>query len=257
MQPTYLPWLGYFDLIDQVELVVFLDQVEFSRQSWQQRNRIKTPKGLDWLTVPVLRKGKTHQLICEVEINGLLSFAKTHLQSIRCNYARAQHFPANFPGLASILLREPSWQRLADLNIELIQWLCGVLGIQTPIHRASCLGVNGKRTYLLAAICEKLGAQEYLSALGSAEYLLDELGILRSRGIEVWFHHYTHPTYQQRFPPFVPYASTVDLLFHEGPRSLDIIRSGRGLPFSPEECQGMVSDGQLALRSEPAEGLIG
>jgi hypothetical protein len=232
-QPTYLPWLGYFDLIDQVDAFVILDSVQFEKQSWQQRNRIKTPTGLQWLTVPVAFRGRFGQLIQDVEIRDC-DFAGHHLRAVELNYRRAPCFDDYFPELSG-KLRCSEGSRLVDLNVRLIEWFMSVLRIRTPLFLSSRLEQPGKRTQLLANICACLGASEYISPLGSAVYLLQEIDIFQRRSIEVVFQNYEHPIYRQMFPPFVPYASILDLLFNEGDRSLEIVRSGRRDALLPEQ----------------------
>ena len=224
-QPTYLPWCGYFDLIDQVDTFVILDSVQFEKQSWQHRNRIKTATGLQWLTIPVSFRGHFGQLIHEVEIREA-AFAHKHLRSLEINYHRARYFDFYFPEVAQLLVSRAD-SRLVDLTIPLLEWFRSKLQIKTRFVRSSILAAEGKRTELLANICVELGATEYLSPISSAEYLLDEMDALTARDIEVAFHHYEHPEYQQLFAPFVPYASVLDLLFNEGPRAPEVIRSGR------------------------------
>ncbi|MFY9906085.1 MAG: WbqC family protein [Terriglobales bacterium] len=233
-QPTYLPWLGYFDLVDQVDKFVLLDTVQFEKQSWQQRNRIKTPAGLQWLTVPVIFRGRLGQRIMDVEIREP-EFWRDHLRAIELNYRRAPFFDNYFPALNELLRVASPGHRLADLTIGLLRWLMEALGIATPIVRSSELAANGKRTQLLAEVCSLLGATTYISPLGSADYLLNELPILTGRGVNVVFQHYEHPPYRQLFPPFAAQASALDLLFNEGENSPSIIRSGRRLPFAPAE----------------------
>jgi hypothetical protein len=232
-QPTYLPWLGYFDLIDQVDAFVILDSVQFEKQSWQQRNRIKTPIGLQWLTVPVIFHGRLGQAIKEVEVRET-EFWRDHLRAIELNYRRAQYFENYFDQLSSKLMCGPR-TRLADLNIRLIEWLMSVLGIQTKLVFASQLNQRGKRTELLANICIALGAQQYISPPGSAVYLFAEKEELLSRNIDLSFQNYQHPEYKQLFPPFCSQASALDLIFNEGPQSLEIIRKGRGTSVSVSE----------------------
>jgi len=232
-QPTYLPWLGYFDLIDQVGAFVILDSVQFEKQSWQHRNRIKTPIGLQWLTVPVVFRGRFGQPIHEVEIRDG-EFWRNHLRAIELNYRRAPFFENYFHDL-SVRLRCSAGSRLADLNVQLIEWLMSVLEIRTPLFFSSGLNQPGKRTELLANICSYLGATEYISPIGSAEYLLQEIDTLECRSIEVLFQNYDHPGYRQLFPPFIPYASILDLIFNEGERSREIVRSGRRKPLTPEQ----------------------
>ncbi len=234
MQPTYLPWIGYFDMIDQLDTFVLLDHVQFSKQSWQQRNRIKTLEGLEWLTVPVKVKGKSHQRILDVEIESA-HFAKKHVRALEMHYARAAHGPAVIGELALLMLREPHWEKLVELNVALIKWMCSTLGIVTPLVRSSSLSAQGERTKGLVSICEQLGATRYLSALGSAEYLLADLHFFEDRGLPVTFHHFVHPTYSQLYPPFIPYASALDLICNEGPNSLVVMRSGRRPAYSQLE----------------------
>jgi WbqC-like protein family len=232
-QPTYLPWVGYFDLIDRVDTFVLLDTVQFEKQSWQQRNRIKAPAGLQWLTVPVKIKGRSTQVIGEVEI-AEPEFYTRHLNLVRAHYRIANYFKDFFPQFSEIL-EESSRSGLAALNLRLVEWLMASLGIKVPVVLSSTLKVEGKRSALNLAICEQLRATKYYSAIGSAIYLLSDVDSFTSKGIGVCFQNYAHPQYRQLFPPFCPYASTLDLIFNEGPRSLEIIRSGHRKPFTPAE----------------------
>jgi hypothetical protein len=233
-QPTYLPWLGYFDLLDQVDKFVVLDTVQFEKQSWQQRNRIKTPTGLLWLTVPVVFRGRLGQRIVDVEIRES-EFWRDHLRAVELNYRRAPFFDEYYPALSELVRSTSSSLRLAELNISLLRWFTEKLGIKTPIVRSSELAVDGKRTHLLAEICNVLGATTYISPLGSADYLLNELLTLTDRGVDVVFQNYEHPLHRQLFPPFQTHASVLDLLFNEGVDSLATIRSGRRTPLMPAE----------------------
>ena len=232
-QPTYLPWLGYFDLIDQVDTFVLLDSVQFEKQSWQQRNRIKGPAGLQWLTVPVKIAGRSSQRIREVEI-AELQFWKKHLNLVRAQYRQAAYFNEFFPQFSTIL-EESSPGSLATLNLRLIEWMMRCLRITVPLISSSDLQVDGRKSALNLAICEKLGATTYYSAIGSAGYLLADVTSFAERKIEVCFQNYTHPQYKQLFPPFCPHASTLDLILNEGSRSMEVIRTGRAEPFSPDQ----------------------
>jgi hypothetical protein len=231
-QPTYLPWVGYFDLIDQVDLFVILDNVQFVKQSWQHRNRIKTATGLQWLTVPIKFRGHFGQLIENAEIRDL-SFGRDHLRAIELAYRRAPFFDDYFAEITNYLaaVNDPL---LANLNILLINCIMQKLQITTPVVRASSLGQTGKRTELLANICGAVGATEYLSPLGSAVYLIAERQSLISRGVEICFQNYAHPVYDQLFGSFEPFACALDLLFNEGPAARNVVTSGRRLPYSVE-----------------------
>ncbi len=247
-QPTYLPWLGYFDLLDQVDAFVLLENVQFEKQSWQQRNRIKTPTGLQWLTVPVVFRGRLGQRINEVEVREA-DFGRRHCRAIELNYSRAAFFEEYFRRLSDLLNASAS-QRLVDLNIRILKWLAEVLEIRTPFILASSLGTEGKRTQLLANICRKLGAQEYISPIGSAEYLLGELEIMEAAGVRSYFHNYRHPEYKQLFGTFQPFASVIDLLFNEGARSMEIIRSGRGEVLRPAEVSARLAESNAPAARE-------
>ena len=227
MQPTYLPWLGYFDLMDQCDLFVLLDTVQFERRSWQQRNRIKTAQGEGWLTVPVFSKGKRAQAIREVRIDRSTDFHAQHLETIRHAYRKAPFFDPPYHELAN-LLRTPQ-VHLAELTIEVIGWFKQRLGITTELIRSSALEAEGKRIDLLVAICQAVGATRYLSPAGAHVYL-EGSSSFEQAGIERCYHSYTHPQYRQLFDGFLPYLSALDVVFNEGESSLSIIRSGRGLP---------------------------
>jgi hypothetical protein len=243
-QPSYLPWIGYFDLIDQVDRFVVLDNVQFAKQSWQQRNRIKTAVGLQWLTVPVEFRGRLGQQIRDVQIRDA-SCVEDHLRAVELAYRRAPFFNDYYPALASRLKTARTGSLLVELNEMLLQWFLEVLGITTPLLVASQLPVEGKRTQLLAAICRHLGAETYVSPVGASVYLLNEIGIMSQSGIGVFFQNYVHPEYRQLFPPFIPYATGLDLLFNEGPRSLEILRSGRREAMSPDEMTVAAAEGQV------------
>lgn len=224
MQPTYLPWIGYFDLIDQVDRFVFLDSVQFSKRSWQQRNRIKGPKEVRWLTVPVLTKGRSGQLIQEVEIAPSRAFPGHHIETIKRFYSKAPSFTRYMDDLSATLRDTPRF--LADLNIKLIRWFCAQMGIETEMIRSSSLNATGRRVELLTNICRSCEAESYLSPEGSRTYI-EENNLFESNEIELTYHQYNHPEYHQLHGDFVPYLSVLDLILNEGASSLSIIRSGR------------------------------
>lgn len=229
LQPTFLPWIGWFDIADQVDMLILLDDVAFSKQSWQQRNRLRTQKGLNYVTVPAQSSGRLGQSIREVEVADS-RFAIKLERTIAANYARAPYFKTYFPEFCEVLHHAVVAGKLSTLNSGLIEWFCDVLGITTPRRLSSTLDVGGKRGEYVAALCEYTGANEYLSPSGAEDYLLEDCEAFDQRKISVWLHEYTHPEYNQVFSPFMPYASTLDLLFNEGVRALEIIRSGRKTP---------------------------
>ncbi len=224
MQPTYLPWCGYFDLIDQVDFFVFLDDVAFQRRSWQQRNRIVRAEGLSWLTLPVKSKGLRGQRICDVELSDVGALAK-HARTLATVYADSSYLEALLWEYE--LVAESVGTSLSMLNIGLIEAMCKALDIRTPWALASELGVGAHRGEHLARICQALGASEYLTPPGSVDYLLEDIASFDRRGIEVRVQQYEHPTYPQGRTSFCSHASAFDLLARSGPNSGSILRRGR------------------------------
>ena len=223
MQPTYLPWLGYFDLTNRSDIFVFLDTVQLDKRSWQQRNRIKTPNSEIMLTVPVLTKGRFNQEIRDVEIDVSQRFEKKHFNSIQLNYKNSKYYKLYIGELEEIFFGKISG--LANLNIRLIKWLSSKIGIKTKFISSSELDVSGSKTELLINICMKINANHYLSPIGSKGYI-EKNNLFTNSGIQLSYQNYQHPTYNQLFGDFIPYLSVIDLLFNEGEKSLEIIKSG-------------------------------
>jgi len=241
MQPTYLPWIGYFALMDQVDQFVLLDDVEFSRQSWQQRNRIKTQDDWLWLTVPVYHKGRSGQRINEMEINQQVNWGTNHYKTLRQYYCSAACWEENRTWLLDIY--SSSWQKLCMLNKTIIEKLANLLGINATIHSSSNLNAGSGRVDRLIRICQLLGGDEYLSPIGSFEYIEGE-NRFPDAGIRLLYQHYEHPTYRQLYGEFISQLSVVDLLLNEGPRSLEVIRSGERSPYTSEEVRELKAKGQ-------------
>jgi hypothetical protein len=223
MQPTYLPWLGYFDLMAESDLFVFLDHVQFEKESWHNRNRIKSPEGWLWLTVPVLKRGRSQQAIAEVEIVRESRWPQKHLNALRHNYAQAPFRETHLPAFeAAYAVR---WQRLCDLNIALCLYLAVCLGVRTTFLRSSELGAGGQKTDLVVDICLRLGADEYLSPAGARCYLDAEA--FERRGLRLLYQDYHHPSYPQLHGPFISHLSAVDALFNCGPEAAMLIGENR------------------------------
>ncbi|MGO9903230.1 MAG: WbqC family protein [Solirubrobacteraceae bacterium] len=224
MQPTYLPWMGYFDLIEQSDVFVFLDTVAFSRQSWQQRNRIATPQGPLWLTVPVRHQAK--QLIGDVEIDNTQAWRHKHWMSFTTYYRRAPFWDAYAPALEAIYARE--WILLSPLNIAIIDTLCELAEIKRRFVSAGELGgLSENREGKLVEICRRLEARTYLSPIGSLTYLESDTGFAAA-GIELTFHNFRHPTHRQAGDGFMSHLSFLDALMNVGPEAASLMRAGRG-----------------------------
>jgi hypothetical protein len=218
MQPTFLPWIGYFGLMDSVDHFVFLDHVQFARRSWQQRNRIKTNNGELWLSLPVTADRDTP--INAATVGGDTSKI---VKSIEHNYSKSRYWDNHGPAIKDIFGK--NYKMLRSVNMHLIEYFIGALGITTKLSASSSMGAKGRKADMLADICLRLGAVEYISPPGSRGYL-EESDAFEKAGIPVSFFSYTHPQYRQLHGEFVPYMCILDLLFNEGPESLKIIRSG-------------------------------
>lgn len=226
MQPTYLPWSGYFGLMQSVDLFIFLDSVQFAKRSWQQRNQIKTPQGSLWLTIPVLSKGKQEQTIREVMINQDADFSSQHRKAIEMNYKKARFFDAYGKTLLD-KLQEPT-KYMAEVTLGLIHEMKNALGIETKTALSSKLNAQGAKADLLAALCQEVGATEYISPPGSRVYL-EESNAFKEIGIRVSYFDFHHPEYSQLFGSFLPFMSCIDLLFNCGSESLEMIKKSSSI----------------------------
>jgi hypothetical protein len=215
LQPGYLPWLGFFDQVRRCDKFVYYDDVQFDKHGWRNRNRIKAPDGPRWLTVPVRHTGLGTPRILDVRIAPGAPWARKHVGTLRQLYARAPFAREYLPGLEA-LLGQP-WERLVDLDIALIEQMCGWLGVPRPMHRASTLGVDGDRSGRLLNLCRHFHATRYLSGDAARSYL-DE-ALFARHGIDVEWQQFRHPVYPQLHGSFVPYLSAIDLLLNCGPES--------------------------------------
>ena len=232
MQPTYLPWMGYFDLIDQSDVFIFHDTVAFNRQSWQQRNRILTKTGARWLSVPV-RHAAVGTPICEIGIDNTHPWRRKHWAQLTENYRRRPFWDQYSPALAEVYTRE--WASLEELNVALITLLAEQLGIATRFERTASMPRSPRRKEgALVDLCLEVGATTYLSPPGSFSYLQSDAEFL-PHGIGVVFQQFEHPVYPQEGGRFVPYLSVVDLLMNTGPAAAAVMRSGRRQNRTVEE----------------------
>ena len=222
-QPQYLPWLGYFAKIDRADVFVLLDTVQFKKNEWQNRNRIKTADGWQWLTVPVTYRFP--QRIHEVAVNNRERWQHKQRQAIVSNYRKAPCWDSIAPFIEEILT--PQWDCLAALNIATVRKLAKILGIETPLYVASELPAFPEDPdERLIAVTKHFGADTYLAGSGGRDYM--NLDRYEQNGIKVLFQEYRHPVYEQRFGAFEPFMSVVDLLFNHGKESLSILRGEGG-----------------------------
>ncbi len=224
VQSNYIPWKGYFDLIAAVDEFILYDDVQFTRRDWRNRNRIKTPRGTQWLTVPVRVKGKYYQTIRETEINGS-DWAVAHWKALCLNYQRAPYFHTIAERLEPLYLGT-KYTRLSHVNRTLIEWVCDQLGIETKIGDCSEYLVGGDKAERLANLCVQAGADEYVSGPTARAYLkADVFGV---RGLKLtWFDYDGYPEYPQLWGQFHHDVTILDLLFNCGndaPRYMKYVR---------------------------------
>jgi len=214
LQPSYLPWLGYLDQIAQCDAFVFYDDVQYDKNGWRNRNRIRTSAkdGWSWLTVPV-RIDEHFPPINAVVADARVPWRRKHRRAIEMEYARAPYHAYIDSYFAGIF--DSTDDNLANIAIASIRALMGAFGITTPLYRSSELGVTGDRNTRLLAICRELTATNYLSGAAAKVYL-DE-GLFADAGIAVEWQEYTHPTYRQLHEPFIPYLSALDAVLNLGP----------------------------------------
>ena len=220
LQPSYLPWLGFFEQMHRSDQFVLYDDVQFTRRDWRNRNRVRVLEGSVWLTVPVIQKNKYEQSLLETKIDNSTSWKRKHLETIRCHYSKTPFFDLHYPWCEKVFNSE--WNFLLDLSLETIQYLKGELKINTPLLRSSELGAPGNKTERLVSICKQLGATQYLSGESARNYISEK--DFSDQGIELEYQEYQHPEYPQRYEGFVPFLSTIDLLFNCGDKSLGFLK---------------------------------
>ncbi len=237
LQSGYLPWIGFFDQVAHADLFVLYDDLDYTTRSWRNRNRIKGPRGVQWLTVPVLfRSG---QKIHQVRIDTNQNWQEVHWRTLEHCYARADCFSLYRDEFREIY-QEP-WTCLSDLNTRLIRTLLRAFGIRTEVVRSSDLGLEEAfratnprdhiATRRILHFMNRFGATRFLEGQAGKAYIREDL--LKEAGITVRYQAFEHRPYRQLFGDFVPFLSAVDLLFNLGPRSLDALVNPS--PFSAED----------------------
>lgn len=220
LQPGYLPWLGFFEQMHKSDVFVIYDDVQYDKESWRNRNRIKTANGVQWLTVPVYVKISEYPLIYEVRIDNKENWRKKHLFSIKQNYSKARFYKDYIDVFEDAYARE--WKFLIDIDMYFIMRLSECLGIEDKkIVRSSDIKVAGDRVGRLINICKFFNADTFYEGAAGKNYI-DDAEFLR-QGIKVEFQDYKHPVYKQLYGDFAPYLSVIDLLFNHGEESLAIL----------------------------------
>ncbi len=224
LQPSYIPWRGYFHQIEKADLFVFYDDVQYDRRGWRNRNKIKTAQGPKWLSIPVYARGvqQSKTAINEIQIVNDDDWNETHWKSIELAYHKAPFFNDYAFLINEFYQRKPTY--LADFTIETTIALAYQLGIRnTEFIRSSTLEVEGSKSERLINILQKVGATHYISGPSAKEYIDEER--FKNAGITLEYMSYDYREYPQLHPPYDPQVSVLDLLFMTGPQALSYITS--------------------------------
>jgi hypothetical protein len=223
IQPNYIPWKGYFDIIHAVDVFIFLDDVQYTQRDWRNRNRIKLASGgSTWLTVPTL--GGRSQSIHEVRIDRTQDWPRKHAQALRHSYARTPFFERYHPRFVEIV--SSSFERLADLDIALTKQICEWLGIERELRRSSEMGGAGTKDERLVDLAQEVAGDSYLSGPAARDYIVPKR--FEDAGIALRYHDYAgYAAYPQISAPFDHYVTVLDLLFAIGPDAPDYVWGSR------------------------------
>jgi WbqC-like protein len=234
-QPHYLPWLRYFDKIARSDLFIVLDDVQYTKNGFQNRNKIKTAQGWTYLTVPIQKP--TQRSILEIEIDNRTTWRDKHRRTLEMSYRKAPYFERYWPEWAALYERE--WTHLAMLNRAMLMLLLRHLELRTPVVFSSDLPAQDQATERLAALCRAVGGDSYLSGRYAVEAYLDP-AVLEAAGIRLAFQEWQAPTYGQLYPAagFVPDLAIVDLLFNTGPCAREILWSSGSTTWA-DGCSGV------------------
>jgi hypothetical protein len=228
IQSNYIPWKGYFDIINMVDEFIILDDAQFTKNSWRNRNRLKTPKGPLWLTIPVVTAGRFGQAIDEVGIADH-SWAEKHWRSWQTYYAQAPHFKDFAAAIEAMYGAAAKLDNLSAVNELFLRGLNKLLGITTPLTRSRDYVAEGTKTDRVISLCKAAGATCYLSGPAAQDYIENEK--FTAEAIELIYMDYGgYPEYDQLFPPFDHAVSVIDLLFSAGGKAgsfMKTLTSGR------------------------------
>ncbi len=222
LQSNYIPWKGYFDLINMVDEFVLYDTEQYTRRDWRNRNKIKTMHGVLWLTIPVAVKGKFDQKINETKISDN-KWCKKHWTSLNNNYAKTKYFN-HYQNIFESLYTENSEIYLSKINHQFIKTVNKILGIKTKITWSADYETKGEKTEKLLSICKQVGATEYITGPAAKKYFDEKL--FEQENIKVtWMDYSNYSEYNQLFPPFEHGVSILDLIFNEGENATKFMKS--------------------------------
>ena len=221
LQSNYIPWKGYFDLINSVDEFILYDTAQFTKNDWRNRNKIKTPRGVSWLTIPVSHNfGQTIQ---ETRVSDP-AWGPKHWSALAQNYGGAAYFRDYAPRLEKLYREAADDPFLSAINHRFLREVCEIIGIGTPITWSRDYRLADGKIERLVELCRQAGADEYLSGPAAKDYLEEEPFL--DAGITVTYMDYSgYPEYRQLYPPFEHRVSILDLIFNEGPQARRYLKS--------------------------------
>jgi len=223
VQSCYIPWKGYFDLMNSVDEFILFDDRQFTRRDWRNRNRIKTPNGVQWLTIPVRVKGRYHQRIDETVVSDD-SWAQRHWQALTHAYGSAPHFGAYGAHFERAYEDVAHEHRLSFINRRLLEAVCEVLGVGTTLKWSTDYAPEGTKTSRLVDLCRKAGGTRYVSGPRARDYIEERL--FADASIELtYIDYHDYPVYEQLHPPFDHAVTVLDLVFNTGPEARSHMKS--------------------------------
>ena len=222
-QSNYIPWKGYFDMINSVDEFIIYDDMQFTKRDWRNRNTIKTPNGLLWLTIPVKVKGKFFQKINETEIEGS-DWAEKHWKTIKMNYAKAPYFKELEHRVQAAYEKAANMNYLTDVNLYFLKEVCSYFGITTNLRKSSEFKLADGKTERLVDICQQVGATTYVSGPAARDYIDPQL--FNSADISLkWMNYKNYPVYPQRFGDFEHSVTVLDLMFNLGQEARNYLKT--------------------------------
>lgn len=223
VQSCYIPWKGYFDLINQSDIFIVFDEVQYTRRDWRNRNRILTRTGAKWLTIPVKSKGNYELRISQMQISNS-EWAEQHWQTLSQEYARAPFFKEYRDYFADLYEQAAKLQLLSEINVLFLKEICHLLEIKTQFVSSADFALTEGKTERLVGLCKRVGASTYISGPAAKDYIDEELFV--NQGIElVWADYGSYPIYKQMHEPFDHAVTVLDLLFNTGPAFRQYMKS--------------------------------
>ncbi len=213
LQSNYIPWKGVFDIINQVDTFVFLEDVQYTEHDWRNRNKIITKDGVKWITAPVNHSKKRGQKICDAEINDKINWQRKHYNAFNLNYSKAPYFK-EYSWIIDDLYNSQKWNKISDFNIYAIKLIGKELKIKTKFLNSLDLKVKGIKDDRIIEICKSLNATHYLSGPAAQNYIMPEK--FEKANIQLEYMKYEYPRYNQLYEPFNHYVTILDLIFNCG-----------------------------------------